>query len=121
LRAIKEAREARSIDSIEDLSSSKSEPVLCFRVQHAVGKDQELFLKRLAESGFKLPWSRVVVSSEPPTENVLPTVLFGSQQNQVVENGVLQTYPIDDLMHDVKKKRVFWELARVTFREIITP
>jgi hypothetical protein len=79
-----------------------------------------MFLRRLAESGFKIPWSRVVVGSEPSTGSTLPTVLFGGQQTQVIESGILQTYPIDDLMNDVTKKRIFWELAKVTFRGIIT-
>lgn len=93
--------------------------VLRFCVPHGLVQDQEMFLKRLAEAGFRIPWSRVVISTEMPAENVLPTISFGGEQNQVVESNILQTYSIDDVMRDVKKKKVFWDLAKVTFKEII--
>ena len=120
LRVIRAAAESYSAHRTERESRNEDGPVLCFCVEQALGPDQEVFLRRLAESGFKIPWSKVVLSSPPAGGSDLPTILFGCQKNQVIENGILQTYPIDQLMNDVTKKRIFWELAKVTFRGIIT-
>jgi len=120
LRVIRGAVNAQSVKNTESQSTARGERVIRFCVDHEVLQDQEMFLRRLAESGFKIPWSSVIVSSELPAGNVLPAILFGGEQNRVVEPGVLQTYSINDLMHDVKKKKIFWESAKVVFREVIS-
>jgi len=120
VRVIRVAAVAQSANTIKSQPTGNGEPVLRFCVPHDLVMDQEMFLRRLAESGFKIPWSKVLVSNELPAGSITPAILFGGEDNKVLKPNALQTYSVADLMHDVKKKKTFWELAKVTFREIIS-
>jgi hypothetical protein len=119
VQVIRAAVEEHTGNGRDSQHAGNEEAELRFCVHHDLVQEQEMFLRRLAEAGFRIPWSRVVVSNHLPEKNVLPAILFGGVQNQVVGINVLQTYSIDDLMRDVKMKKAFWELAKVTFKEII--
>ena len=102
------------------LQAAGSVAVINFCVESDLNPPQENFLRRLAESGFKIPWYKVTVTQVQKLETQIPTVLFGCDHNKVLESGVLQTYSIAELIRDVKKKREFWEIAKVNFKEIIS-
>jgi hypothetical protein len=116
---------ARIMLTGENTPKLNSECAICFCVLNythfkQMDSEQMGFLKRMAQAGFKIPWTDVFLTGQldelyANQKNKIPIIVFDGSGNYMTSDGILYTFAVPELMSDMKKKKDFWSKAKDLF------